>query len=560
MLLQRLREYAERLSLPPPMYQGTPIKYIIDLDSSGKFLGIVVTEGRGGKKDRGKEYLAPHIGRTSGTRAKLLADNGKYVLGIAGEGSRRDRVEECHRLFVDTVRGCAKATEETAVQAVLAFLENLDPATIPLPEDFDPSHNMTFRVGGVMPIDLPSVRSYWASRTIGEEAGDQGCLVCGRLCSPVRRLPFKIKGIPGGQPSGTAIISANEPAFESYGLEASLIAPTCQDCGEKFSKAANTLIRGEDTHLRISPLVYLFWTKGESGFSPVSFLSKPEPKEVRALIESAWKGREYRAIDEDFFYATAFSASGARVAVREWLEATVGEIRRNLARYFVLQKLVAPDGTEGMPLGLFPLAASLARDPRDVPPNVPKVLLRMALNGAPLPSWLLFQALKRARAEQRLTRPQAVLMKMVLLSNEPMYEEEGAMERLDLDNKNPAYLCGRLFSVLERVQRLAIPGISATIVDRFYGTASTAPASVLARLVKGGQSHLAKLRKQKPGAYAALQRRIEEVLSNLKSFPAVLTLEEQGLFALGYYHQKAADRAAAAARKLGEVSEKEIEE
>jgi len=252
------------------------------------------------------------------------------------------------------------------------------------------------------------------------------------------------------------------------------------------------------------------------------------------------------------------------VVVREWLEAKVGEIRRNLARYFILQRLVARDGTEGMPRSISDLASSLVRDVRkrkDIPPpNVPKVLLRIALNGGPLPSWLLFQALKRVHAEQRVTRPQAVLMKMVLLSSEPISGKEGAMEQLDLENKNPAYLCGRLFSVLERVQRLAIPGASATIVDRFYGTASTAPASVLGRLMKGGQSHLAKLRKQRPGAYVALQRRIEEVLANLKGFPAVLTLEEQGLFALGYYHQKAADRAAVAQRKLGEVSEEEIEE
>jgi len=260
------------------------------------------------------------------------------------------------------------------------------------------------------------------------------------------------------------------------------------------------------------------------------------------------------------------------VVVREWLEAKVGEIRRNLARYFILQRLVARDGTEGMPRSISDLASSLVRDVRkrkDIPPpNVPKVLLRIALNGGPLPSWLLFQALKRARAgrherdriRHRVTRPLAILIKMVLLSNKPISEKEGTMEQLDLENKDPAYLCGRLFSVLEQVQRLAVPGASATIVDRFYGTASTAPASVLGRLMKGGQSHLAKLRKQRPGAYVALQRRIEEVLANLKGFPAVLTLEEQGLFALGYYHQKAADRAAVAQRKLGEVSEEEIEE
>ena len=78
-----------------------------------------------------------------------------------------------------------------------------------------------------------------------------------------------------------AIISANVPAFESYGLEASLIAPTCQECGERFSKAANELIENERTHITIGPLVYLCWTREEHGFSLASLLSTPEPEEVK---------------------------------------------------------------------------------------------------------------------------------------------------------------------------------------------------------------------------------------------------------------------------------------
>ena len=114
------------------------------------------------------------------------------------------------------------------------------------------------------------------------------------------------------------------------------------------------------------------------------------------------------------------------------------------------------------------------------------------------------------------------------------------MTQLDMTNANPAYLCGRLLAVLEDIQRAAIPGAKATIVDRFFGTASSAPASVFGRLMRGAQPHLSKLERDNHGAYMRLQR-------SLESITRTLTLEEQGLFSLGYYHQRAHERTEAKA-------------
>lgn len=560
MLLEKLCEYSERLDLAPPMYQKSPIKWLIDLDANGRLINFVrTTQGKPGKKDRGKEFPTPYIGRSSGVRAKLLADTGEYVLGLSRETSKPARVKECHHAFVEQIRTCANVTGEQSVGTVLRFLETLDLTKLRLPDDWDAADNVTFRVEGVFPMDLTSVREHWVSVAAGEEVEDvspdcsgkpMACLVCGQLRLPVKRHQFKIKRIPGGQTSGMALISANVPAFESYGLEASLIAPTCQKCGELFTKAANTLIEGEDTHITVGPVVYIFWTKGEQPFSVATLLARPEPTDVRALIESAFRGTTASTkLDDRPFYATAFSASGGRVVVRDWLDATIGEVRRNLARYFVLQRLVEWDGAEGRPYGLFALGASTVRDVnRELSPQVPKVLLHMALKGGPLPMWLLFQAVKRNRAEQGITRPRAAIIKMVLLSQQSISEEDG-MANMDTGNQDRAYLCGRLLAVLEAIQREAIPGAKATITDRFFGTASSAPASVFGRLIRGAQPHLARLRKDRRGTYEALEKRLEEVQQNLALFPKTLTLQEQGLFGLGYYHQRAADRAAAIAYK-----------
>src|SRR5262249_55647006 len=127
--------------------------------------------------------------------------------------------------------------------------------------------------------------------------------------------------------------------------------------------------------------------------------------------------------------------------------------------------------------------------------------------------------------------------------------------QLNLTNQDSAYLCGRLLAILEAVQRAAIPGVNATITDRFFGSASTAPASVFPRLLRGAQAHLSKLRNERPGTCEALKRMLEEVQVGLAAFPKTLTLEQQGFFSLGYYHQCAADRAAARAyRQAQDVS------
>ncbi len=399
---------------------------------------------------------------------------------------------------------------------------------------------------------MEAVQRFWTaiSKEQQNSSATLECLICGQPTPGVRRLPFKVKGVPGGQPSGMAIISFNNPAFESYGLEESLNAPTCPDCGERFTKAANRLIADESTHLYLGRSVYLFWCKEEVGFNPAKVLSQPDPQVVRNLLLAAFsgKGRSLSA-DTTPFYSVALSASAARVVVRGWLETTVGEAKKNLARYFAAQELCERDGSPGGPISIVALALSTARDSKDLSARTSEGLLRLALSGSPLPWDMLFQAVKRNRAEQGPTRARAALIKMVLLTQNADWKGERKMTELDSANTAPAYICGRLLAVLESVQRSAIPGLNATITDKFYGSASSAPASVFGNLIHGAQAHLSKLRKTRPGAHEAIQQRMEAILRNLTEFPHTLSLYEQGQFALGYYHQKAADRAAALAYK-----------
>jgi CRISPR-associated protein Csd1 len=486
----------------------------------------------------------------------LLSDNAEYTLGLARADSNPERVARCHQAFAEQVAECVAATREPAVSVVQTFLQTGPLTQLRLPDGFDPSASIVFRVDGVFPVDLPAVRAYWAEvNAPGSDAARPApvmqCLICGRVRPVLRRLQTKIMGVPGGQPSGTALISANADAFLSYGLEASLIAPTCAVCGERFTQAINHLLADPAGHVVVGGDALAFWTREEHPFSLLDYLNQPQPEQVAELVAAAARGRALPDPDETAFYAITLSGSGGRAVVRDWLDTTVGQVKAHLGVWFQRQRIVNAYGERGRPLGIYPLAAATVRDvARELAPPTPQILWRSALTGAPLPMGMLYQAVRRNRAEQGVTRPRAALIKLVLCSQAGPGDPEAprmedSMVQLDPTHTDPAYLCGRLLAVIEEAQRLAVPGIKATVVDRFFGTASSAPALVFGRLLRGAQPHLSKLKRDRPGAHAAIQARLEEVQAGLAGFPRVLTLEEQGLFALGYYHQRAWDRAQA---------------
>jgi CRISPR-associated protein Csd1 len=559
-ILRRLKEYADtRMQLPPVMYAEVPVRWFGDLDQDGNLQGFTPRGGDTNTNRRGEILILPQIVRTRKIKPKLLADNGEYVLGAARPGSDTAKVVERHSQFVELARRCAEETGEPSIKAVVRFLDgwNIENEAHRLPDGFDPTDNLTFRVGGVIPaVELESVQSFWAIYTVGADNPVMNCLVTGQAGPVEPRLPVKVKGLTriGGQSSGTSLVSANEPAFVSYGLANSLTSPISRDAAERYGKALNHLLGSEETRIYIGPSAYVFWTREESDFS-LNVLDNPEPEDVKRLLESPYRGREERGLRANDFYALALSASGGRAVVRDWLETTVPAAEENLRRWFRAQRIVNPYGELGedaaRALGVYALTASVYRDPhKEIIPQVPAALVRVALNGGPLPDYLLARAVARNQAgtvfpngaRENVTYARAALLKLVL-SYGGEDKMSHTMEKLDTEHKEPAYHCGRLLAELEALQRAAIPGVKATLVDRYYGSASSTPAAVFGTLLSHAQAHLGKLRKSPGGAGPAIQRRMEEIMANLDEFPRTLTLREQAVFALGYYHQRAENRA-----------------
>jgi CRISPR-associated protein Csd1 len=562
MLLQKLKEYAEERmeAPPPPLYNETPIGYIVEIDGEGRPLSprpTATANPSTPRSRRGIRMSAPDIVRSSGIKPLLLADQSEYTFGRARDPAKQTRTDEAHRAYLTLLAACGAATSDPAVLAVQSFFSTGGPTQLEFEEDFDLSAKVTFRVHAaaeaVFPINQPAVQRFWAQYNDPSAAGAEvmQCLTCSQERPVLDVLQAKVKGIRGGQTAGTSIISANAEAFESYGLKSSLIAPTCADCGEKFTRALNELIAGESSHLYVGDSTFAFWTRERVEFDFARFISNPEAADVQALLDSVRTGRAVTSADSSSFYAVALSGSGGRAVVRDWIDTTVGEAAGRIARWFELQRIVDAYGEEPRPLGIYALAVCTVRLASDLPVTTPRALLRAAFSGTPLNMAIAFEAVRRNRAEQTITRPRAALIKLVLLSQEPDLKED-YMVALEADHPDIGYQCGRLLAVLEQVQRAALPNANATIIDRFFGTASSAPASVFARLLRGAQPHLSKLERDRPGAHGALQRQLEEVLAHIPgrtAFPKTLSLQQQALFSLGYYHQRAHDRAQAMARR-----------
>lgn len=551
--------------IPPSGYQMQPIKGIIRLDASGTFLGIDLTDGGLGNKDRGKRYPAPDIVRAAGIRAKLLVDNAEYVLGFARrEGDKK--VVDRHAAFIAEINKCYDETKAPVLKAVKKFLSAIDHAEVKaaLWQGFTPDSTLTFNVDGKLPIDDPLVQAYWAREMIRDSQGsteipyEAESLISGVYGPAMTKEPVKIKGIPDGQTSGMNFISANASAFGSYGLRGIGSAPVLVEEAEKYANALNRLLSDKKTHLRLGGLAYIFWTR-EGDTPPISealtdptnqdsggIFADPETEfssdsaQVRSMLRGAWSGQKNLDIKATDFFAVGLSASGARVAVRSYITITIDELIERLANFYLTQKLVLRSPTEAPVLGIYALAASLYRDFRkESAVHDLAALVAFSLQGDQLPYRYLQRLTARNRAERRVTRPRAALAKMTLISRGaiPM----GTMEELDTSYPNVAYQLGRLLAVLDDIQS-SVMKVNSTLVDRFYGSMSTTPKSVWGRLMMGTQPHLARLRKEKPGAYYAKQRMLEEVNSRIQpeDVPGVLSLTDQALFSLGYYHQRAA--------------------
>jgi CRISPR-associated protein Csd1 len=565
MILEELKRLAEREHLlADEGYAPQKVHAVIAITPDGDLLGIqpqmtAPASGKGKPQPSLVSLPAPEGRRTSGDATNFLYDKSDYVFGVgdADEAKLANR----KRLFRDLIAQANDATDDEGMRAVSRFLDRLDKG------EFAARLHLSEEPGAVyafQDIDDPAafisdrepVRAWWRERRAASGGDVATCVLCGTT-APVARTHPELKNVPGGNAAGVALVSFNAPAFTSFGFsdhESHRNAPFCRNCADSYTRALNRLLAPawpdprrpgvtlQPGNYRLSnDTVALFWSATAPVMGVFRRAMEGNPTAIAELFGSPWDGSLHEG-RYDRFYSIILSGAQGRAVLRSSFDVTLPELVENLRRYFRDLELVPLYATDTAPLPLHILIRALqAPGVRStVPPNIAQQLYEAAVTGRPYNPILLDAALRRLRAGEPFTRARIAIIKAVLnaqFRTDTHRQWKEITMALDPDNREIGYRLGRLFAVLERLQADAINSPNATIVDRYFGAASATPAVVFPRLMKLAQHHASKSTR---GSW--FQRQIQDVVEGLdpaNAFPSTLPMNQQGLFAVGYYHQRA---------------------
>ena len=586
MILQALTEYYEQLlrtdQISAPGWESHfKVSYLLRINEDGQLLDVVdcrqtVPRGK-------KEVLVPremsvpaHAKRSSGIAANFLCDTSTYLLGADGK-DKPERAVQCFEACAKLHHELLDTVDAPAAHAILAFFDHWDPAEAPnhpllAPKwkDITGSANLLFEYEGpdgshILPTEDPVIRDAWQQHYdhVAPDAPTVQCLVTGRQ-APVARLHPSIKGVPGAQSSGAALVSFNAPAFCSYGHEQGENAPVSEYAAFAYTTALNTLL-ADRNHCRIlGDTAVLCWAENAApayaSMGMMSLFGVPQDSGIREedlskALDALAHGKPCDWLDDTLqpdqhFYILGISPNAARLSVRFFLRDTFQVFAQRLRRHAEDTQIIRPAFDQRKNLSVWSLVQETvnqnSRDKKPAPQLAGDVL-RAVLMGTPYPATLLNGAELRIRAEHEITRGRAAIIRGYYRRHP---HSQVPKEVLDMPELNEActnipYTLGRMFSLYEQIQMAAANAnhskINATIKDRYFNAASSNPTQVFNILGKLSVSHLRVLRRTNPGLAVSLEKKLEELSLRIgTAYPKHLDPASQGSFQLGYYYENQA--------------------
>lgn len=572
MILQELVKHYETLvkqeKVSRPGWCQAKVSYALELDKDGTLQGIIslkITETRGKKEVQVPKALeVPEmVTRSSGVLANFLCDNSKYILGIGEEGAN-ERTLLCFEAAKELHLRILNEVDNREAQAIKKFFQTWNPKVArenpELTEKWEEvtaGGNLIFLVQHQYVQENQDIQKAWEKSMESEESSEEGlCLVTGKTAD-IARTHSAIKGVQGAQSSGAMLVSFNAPAFESYGKVQSYNAPVGKYAMFAYTTALNYLLAQKDYVFSLGDTAIVFWAEsGEEAYQK-TFLDFMNPnvdnqREMQKFFKNLQAGKalnlERMTLNPDQkFCILGLSPNAARLSVRFFYQNTFGNIVSNIKRHYEEMEIIRPSWDEREYLGIWSLLMeTVNQNARDKKPlaNMTSAVFEAILSGGKYPENLYSNTLIRIRAEQgKVTRGRAAITKAYLIRNRANQEiKEGLFVALNENCNDTAYVLGRIFEVLEEIQKEANPNIKATIKDRYFNSACATPALVFPILFKLAGSHIRKIKidKQKEDyqkMLADLLGKIEVEDTQSNAFPKRLTLESQGMFDMGYYHQ-----------------------
>ncbi len=572
-MIQLLKEYAIKHGLEPkPGFAEKDIKWIIKLDNEGKLLGIVEIGDVTSNRNKGQTYsFCPNLSqpemKVGGvTKSHFLADT-LDVVTLYGTESDKNKIHQKHRYFKQLLRDASKVAPELML---IHHLLNDETQLARIQKSLTDSKakkndKVTFQIGEECVLESDRWHQWWSdfrtslqkpvSRDISNKKSDlMVSFISGEIRRPTKTHNNKIKNLSdvGGRTSGDVLIGFNQEAFCSFYLNQSYNAAMSEEEADIYTSALNKLIKENSSRLVKTKIVHWFKEHVPPEDDPLPWLHGMNEMEelnaqhkARELLGSIKAGKR-SDLQNNFYYALTLSGASGRVMVRDWMEGQFEELVENVNLWFDDLSIVHREGgTLANPPKLMAVLGATVRELRDLPAPLITKIWRTAVKAELIPLEVIAQALSRAKIDFVQNSPANHARMGLLKASHVRKDRLNGKEKTDMkpylneEHPDPAYHCGRIMAVLSHLQKSALPGVDAGIVQRYYAAASATPALVLGRLVRTSQFHLNKI-SEKPGLVYWYESKIADIWGRIKDdVPSNLTLEKQSLFALGYYHQMA---------------------
>jgi len=556
-------------------FRRRPVHWLIDLDENGMVLGFTPTSAvtvsvKGGSlgERRGKRFLIPAnylLGSPNqhNWRPDFLTGPADEILlrGVDGINA----VPNKRRAFWElVVRAKQTLPENNILKAIWHFLRTTRRLMdLPLPDSarenldwFKKSQNadgetLGFRVAGRLASQDVELLDWWKLVEFPKIHAEQTAEFLEQGADAFQEGSGRITGSSPCVFGNVPLVSFNNAPFSSFGLSEQT-ARLRLDTVEKAAVALNALRLDDSTSLNLGDQKAVFWAVQNGRILDCSFITLLEAKDPLAVtdyLNSVW-GSVPRELDRASFHVAILLEGTGRFSVRSWNSGFLGDLDRRLRDYFEAIRL--PTGT---PVNLGAMARSTIQKTKKGSKTTPSnltynVIFEAAWRGMPLPFRLLESALSRqslefangcvetdrAEFESRL-RARTALIKLYFKTNKDITMNEKTYE----NQNHPAYLCGRVLALMDKIHNAAHGKSTASSpAGRYYGSASSTPALVFPRLCKLARIHLEKI-ENKGWAYN-LDRDLTGLISKFSaqaSWPRTLSLEDQGRFAIGFYYERA---------------------
>ncbi len=564
------------------------ISYRIMLTDSGEISDILdIRQEKKEVTNKGKEkavkqtvsIILPERTQKSSIDSNIIEHRPLYIFGLnydKGSFTTQDKTNKArksHEAFVKRNLEFFDGLDSPVCNAFRKFLERWSPEEetqnkilCDLGKDYGNSY-YAFGLDGARGNleDDEQFRKKYDEYITQDQEPQQGselsqCSITG-ITSPTARIHDKIK-FPGGNSTGCVLVGMKEPAFESYGKSQSYNSSISEVAMKKYSSALNYLLADKSHRILIDDMAVVFFAMKNDDSAECdefSFIFGDTKSGQEQMTEQGINGTVQKAssgiigdtesvqrisADNDVqFYIAGLTANSSRLCQKFFCKGRFGDMINNLKKH--QQDMEIDEGQRSV--SFFSIASQLkpprSKDTTIAPPLMTSIVLS-AINGTKYPHALLENVIRRIKTDrdgenEHYTKLNSVRAGIIKACLNRKYNKEEITMHLNEQNYDPAYVCGRLFAVLEKIQQDQANGkLSSTIKDSYFSSAATKPSSVLPKLIQLSQHHLDKLSEPSRIFYNKLVGSIIDLLDD--SFPQTLGLDGQGRFIIGYYQQNKA--------------------